>query len=133
MLKLLQDTCTFQFIGLNHCIHKECNMLSPSGDPTEPKLSEFMNDVASQMPANWRKLGIQLGLSLNILDGFQANNSGKPDSNNANFESVFNAWKKKDRCKPFTWKTMYDILKLDAVGEACLAEQIENKYSIRGT
>ena len=41
-------------------------------------MADLMNDVASVIPAEWRAVGIQLGLPSDILDGIQSQNAGKP-------------------------------------------------------
>lgn len=90
-----------------------------------------MNDVASKMPSKWRLVGIQLNLPTGTLDSIQSQNAGKATANLDNFENVLNVWMQQG-LTPYTWETIIDVLKADAVGEERLAEKIANKYLFSG-
>ena len=92
-----------------------------------PKLSDLINEIASAIPAKWRDVGIQLGLSTGTLDGIQSENGSKPDSCKASFEKVFTEWKQQ-HLKPYTWDTIIGILRTKSVGEIALAEDLCTKH-----
>ena len=58
-----------------------------------PRLADLLNDIASKIPAKWRHVGINLGLSSRILDNIQDQNSGKADASIHSFEQIFSEWK----------------------------------------
>ena len=76
--------------------------------PSELKLVDFMNDVATQIPAEWRALGIQLGLDTHALDGIKL----QTDNINAAYERVLHLCP--SSC---TWDSIIKALKSPAVGE----------------
>ena len=92
-----------------------------------PSLADLMNDVASVIPAKWRAVGIQLGLSADTLDSIQRDNAGKPQACLESFEQVLSIWKTHDP-KPYTWSTIVDVLRTPAVGQSALAEELCAKY-----
>ena len=87
-----------------------------------------MNYVAAVIPAKWRAVGIQLGLSSATLDSIQRQNAGKPFSNNHAFEQVFTEWQRLGY-SPYTWGTIIAILRTLAVGEDALANDLEVKFA----
>ena len=92
-------------------------------------MADLMNDVASVIPAEWRAVGIQLGLSSDILDGIQSQNAGKPKTCQWSFEEVtcISVWKRLGP-RPFTWRTIIDVLRTRAVGHTSLADELESMY-----
>ena len=86
-----------------------------------------MNEIASVIPAKWRHVGIQLGLSPGNLDNIQGQNAGKPDPNLESFEKVFTQWKLLIP-SPYTWSTIISVLQTPAVGEARLADSLAMKH-----
>ena len=88
-----------------------------------------MNEIASVIPAKWRDVGIQLGVSPGTLDGIQSQNAGKPPISalQHSFERVFVEWKQLAQC-PYTWKTIIDVLTTPAVAENELAIILAAKY-----
>ena len=86
-----------------------------------------MNDVASKIAAKWKDVGIQLGLSSGTLDSIQNQNAGKANACQESFREVLSEWKAKQP-KPYTWQTMIDALRSNAVAEVRLAEELDLKY-----
>ena len=86
-----------------------------------------MNDVASNIPAKWRSVGIQLGVSSTTLDSIQSNNAGKPQACLDSFEQVFSTWEKQGH-NPYTWNVIIDVLRTPAVGEVALADELDAKH-----
>ena len=91
-----------------------------------PEPSDLMNEIGSVIPAKWRNVGIQLGLSPSALDDIQGENAGKPGCNKLSFEKVFTEWKRL-ASKPYTWNTIMEVLRTPAVGEATLADTLSKK------
>ena len=83
-----------------------------------------MNDVAAEIPALWRDIGIQLGLSTYVLDGIQ---TAGVNNLTAAYERVFALWS----CPPAlrTWDMVIMALQSSAVGQHCLAHRLQQKYS----
>ena len=86
-----------------------------------------MNEIASVIPAKWRVVGIQLGLSAGTLDGIQSENGSMPNSCLMSFEKVFTEWKQQHP-KPYTWDTIIGVLRTPSVGEIALAEALCTKH-----
>ena len=90
-------------------------------------MADLMNDVAAVIPAEWKAVGIHLGLSSDILDGIQSQNAGKPKACQSSFEEVISVWKRLGP-KPFTWRTIIDVLRTGTVGHTSLADKLESTY-----
>ena len=90
-------------------------------------MADLMNDVASVIPAKWKAVGIQLGLSLDVLDGIKSNNAGSPDACLNSFEEVLAVWKRQGP-RPFSWRTIMDVLRTRAVDHTSLADELESAY-----
>ena len=87
-----------------------------------------MNNVAAVIPAKWRVVGIQLGLSSGTLDSIQSQNAGRPGSNMQAFGQVFVEWQRQGH-RPYTWEVIIAALKTLAVGEVALANDLEVKFA----
>ena len=88
-----------------------------------------MNEIASVIPAKWRDVGIQLGVSSGTLDDIQSQNAGKPPPMSAfhSFERVFLEWKQLAQSS-YMWKTIITALRTPAVGEVQLANTLAMKH-----
>ena len=91
-----------------------------------PELDDLMNDVVSKIPAQWRAVGIQLGVPSCTLDSIQHQNAGKPQACYESFETVLSTWKQ-NQYKPYTWTTIIDALETPSVGQVALAEVLRAK------
>lgn len=83
-----------------------------------------MNDVASEIPDQWKIVGIQLGLNVSHLTAIS-----QEQSNNCNacFSAVFETWK--DANTPsYTWETIVKVLESKSVKKQYLANVIRKKY-----
>jgi len=89
---------------------------------TEPQLREFENEIASKIPAKWKAVGIQLGLTSNKLDQISTEESN--DCQNC-FRRVFTEWESQNCVR--SWSDILRILQRDAVGEGKLAEEVRKK------
>ena len=106
---------------------KACALSSSVTFTGAPELRDLMNKIASVIPAKWRDVGIQLGLSPSTLDNIQSENGSQPHCNRLLFEKVFTEWDK-HRPKPYTWNTIIEVLRTPAVGEATLADTLDYKH-----
>ena len=115
-------------VKLITCIYN-CTLINSYADTSgpPPNMADLMNAVASEIPAEWRAVGIQLGLPSDILDGIQSQNAGKPKACQSSFEEVLTVWERQGP-RPFTWRTMVDVLRTQAVGHTALANQLETTY-----
>ena len=89
----------------------------------ELELKDFLNDVAAEVPALWRDVGIQLGLSTDVLEGIKQEAAGV--ASNA-YEKVLAKCPVPSR----TWGSIIKALRAPAVGRCDLADCLEKKYLI---
>ena len=100
-----------------------------SGLESEPELSDLMNEVASKVPAKWRQISIQLGLTPSDQEGIMASTPNDPIQC---FTSVFQQWKSR-AIRPYTWSTVIEALQAPAVDEKRLAQDLRTKIVITTT
>ena len=99
-------------------------MEAPDTLSDPPTLVAFLENVAVEMPAKWRIMGLQLGISSSILDGFEQQHRGEPMRC---FERVFQSWEQKSP-GTLTWSTLFAVLEKKLVGENVLAKSLRQKY-----
>lgn len=89
-----------------------------------PELDELLNDVAVYVLNKWNTIGINLGIAPSKIDAIEAFQRGDPMKCCI---SVFNEWKK-GATRPYTWKTIVNVLESNSVKEMDTAENIRKKY-----
>ena len=94
-----------------------------------PELEDLMNDVAAKVPANWRVVGIQLQVPVEVLDDIQLQVAGRPNSNIHAFELVFNRWKALHP-QQYLWSTVISALETTSVEELDLAASLKTKFRL---
>jgi len=94
-----------------------------AGQGSGPELSDLMDEVASKVPAKWKIISIQLGLTLADQQHIAAITSNDPVQS---FTVVFTIWKNQTT-KPYTWSTIIEALKAPSVDEVRLAQELTNK------
>ena len=94
-----------------------------AGLESKPELSDLMNEVASKVPANWRQISIQLGLTPSDQECFMASTPSDPLQC---FTSVFRVWKSR-ATRLYTWSTVIKALESPAVDEMRLAQELRMK------
>ena len=94
-----------------------------AGLESEPELSDLMNEVASQVPAKWRQISIQLGLTPSDQECFIALSPNDPLQC---FTSVFRVWKNR-ATRLYKWSTVIQALESPAVDEKRLAQELRTK------
>ena len=94
-----------------------------AGLESEPELSDLMNEVASKVPAKWKDISIQLGLTLSDQKHFMELTLGDPKHC---FTFVFTVWKSR-ATRPYTWSTVIQALESPAVDEMRLAQELRTK------
>ena len=87
-----------------------------------------MNEVASKIPAKWKDISIQLGLTLGDLKYFMASTPNDPLQC---FTSVFRVWKNR-ATRLYTWSTVIEALESPPVDEKRLAEELRTKLQSVG-
>ena len=76
-----------------------------------------MNEVAAKIPGKWHEVGIQLKLSQEELSFLK---DSSPTVSQL-FASIFTVWKRRTT-REYSWTTIIEVLKTDAVDETRLAE-----------
>ena len=82
-----------------------------------------MNEVASKVPAKWKQISIQLGLTPSDQECFMALSPNDPLQC---FTSVFRVWKNR-ATKLYKWSIVIEALESPAVDEKRLAEELRTK------
>ena len=94
-----------------------------TGLESEPQLPDLMNEVASKVPAKWKQISIQLGLTPSDHECFMASTPNDPLQC---FTSAFRIWKSR-AIRPYTWSTVIEALQSPAVDEMRLAQELKMK------
>ena len=95
-------------------------LLSDSlSDP--PTLFDFIENVATVIPAKWRQVGIALGVKHGSLDGF----AHQYPELQQRFEAVFHEWTNNPEQQ--TWEHLLKALRTKTVNENCLAEDLSQR------
>ena len=88
--------------------------------PTQRELKEL---VASKVAHKWFPIGIGLGMSGEQLEEIRENSDDVPDRCLGN---LFYEWEQNPHeDKPFTWDTLFKVLRSVKVGEKSLANELE--------
>ena len=82
-----------------------------------------MNEVASKVPAKWKQISIQLGLTPDDQKHFMELSSGDPKQC---FTFLFTVWKGR-ATRPYKWSTVIEALESPAVDEVRLAHELRTK------
>ena len=87
---------------------------------------QFLEAVASKIPAKWRKVGLSLGISSSVLDGIEKHRRG--DCLEC-FSDVFTYWQQQSTPQsPANWATLVTVLRSNYVGEEELSDTIQNTF-----
>ena len=87
---------------------------------------QFLEAVASKIPAKWRKVGLSLGISSSILDGIEKHRRG--DCLEC-FSDVFTCWQQQSTPQnPPNWTTLVTVLRSNCVGEETLGDTLHDTY-----
>ena len=87
---------------------------------------QFLEAVASKIPAKWRKVGLSLGIGSSILDGIEKHRRG--DCLEC-FSDVFTCWQQQSTPQsPANWATLVTVLRSNYVGEEELSDTIRNTF-----
>ena len=91
---------------------------------TTVSLFQFMEAVASKIPAKWRIVGVSLGISTSILDGIEKHRRGNCLEC---FSDVFTCWQQQSTPQsPANWTALVNVLRSNSVGEEELSDTIQN-------
>ena len=84
-----------------------------------------MVEALTDIKIKWFRIGLQLGLSVSVLDCIEERFSTNYDK--ALYE-MLKEWLKHVSDEPHTWKTIVEVLRLKSVGERKVADDIDSKY-----
>ena len=90
-----------------------------------PELRDLL-DALQEKAAKWSSIGIQLNLSPDELDIIRADSNGAVEC----LTGVLRKWQSKTDPLP-TWKAVIEALKAPALGEAVLANKLEERFTPR--
>lgn len=86
-----------------------------------------MNLVAAALPAKWKLVGVQLGLSFAKLDEIESYFHG--DCIHC-FGSMFSEWEKMRHSDfPYCWDVLVNALQTPSIGENKVAEDIKSFFT----
>lgn len=92
---------------------------------TERARRDLSNDLAAAIPDKWRKVGIQLDLSVRQLDAVAMIERDPVNQ----FMTMLDWWERFDNTRrPCSWSTIVEVLRTNSVGEESLAKELEKKY-----
>ena len=87
---------------------------------------QFLEAVASEIPAKWRDVGLSLGISSSVLDGIDQHRRGVCRDC---FSDVFTYWQQQSTPQsPANWATLVAALRSNYVGEEVLSDTIQNTF-----
>ena len=110
----------FNLLDPERIIGQALNLI-PAPLEKRPKQSDLLNQVAAQIPAKWRDVGLQFEIDNSNLEAIYNKYLGNV---NSCFAGVFDLWRK-NRSHPYTWATIIKILRTRSVGENQLADELE--------
>ena len=85
-----------------------------------------MEEVASEIPAKWKRVGVSLGIKKNDLDAIEQHHRGDPLEC---FSDVFTYWQQQSTPQsPANWATLVTVLRSNYVGERRLSNTIQNIF-----
>ena len=134
MIEMLSYISLFWLLLLLLLVFVDANLSSEKEEKVEevpdtlsdpPTLVAFLENVAVEVPAKWRNVGIALGISPSKLDGFEQQHRGEPMRC---FERVFQSWEQKGPGS-FTWSTLFAVLEKKLIGEEVLAKSLRQKFT----
>ena len=83
---------------------------------------QFLEAVASKIPAKWKKVGLFMGISSSVLDGIEKHRRG--DCLEC-FSDVFTYWQQQSTPQsPANWATLVTVLRSNIVREKKLSDTI---------
>ena len=92
-----------------------------------PNLLDFLEHVASHIPAKHYWLGLALGVKDSELRSYDSRFRG---DHLRCFESVFKYWESRQPgTKPFHWSSVIEALKTNVIGENALAHSLSEKVA----
>ena len=86
-----------------------------------PTLFDFIENVATVIPAKWRHVGIVLGLSTNTLNGI----GDRCHESQACYEAIFQEWKNGQE-QP-RWERIVEVLQTKTVNANSLAKELSQR------
>ena len=97
-----------------------CTPGGPQSAESAPAISVLANRVAAKIPDKWKKVALQLELSVGVIQRDQQDSFDQ-------FMVVMYEWKD-SLSRPFTWDTIVAVLKSDSVNETRLASELQREF-----
>ena len=97
-----------------------CFVLCADPLQSAPEITDLLNMIAARANEKWKVVGLQLKLSLQLLNSIDE----KYKQTVLCYAEMFQVWKNNGD-PPFTWGTIIDALKAPIVGEAQLATELQ--------
>ena len=110
------------------CIHADCScgIISVCADTETVSQFQFLEAVASKIPAKWRRVGLSLEISSSVLDGIEKHRRG--DCLEC-FSDVYACWQQQSTPQsPANWATLVTVLQSNYVGEEELSDTVRNMF-----
>ena len=95
----------------------------PQSTESAPAISVLANCVAAKIRDKWKKVALQLELSVGVIRAIQRDQQDSFDQ----FMVVMYEWKD-SLSRPFTWDTIVAVLKSDSVNETRLASELQREF-----
>ena len=119
-------TCQSNLCTCNYysCATVLCFVLCADPLQSAPEITDLLNLIAARANEKWKVVGLQLKLSLQLLNSIDE----KYKQTVLCYAEMFQVWKNNGD-PPFTWGTIIDALKAPIVGEAQLATELQESLS----
>ena len=87
---------------------------------------QFMDTVATEIPAKWKRVGVAVGMSQSQIDAVDSHRRGQCFDC---FSDVFKHWQDTSTPEqPANWASLVTVLRSRIVGEEALAERIQETF-----
>ena len=87
---------------------------------------QFMDTVATVIPAKWKRVGVAVGMNQSQIDAVDSHRRGQCFDC---FSDVFKHWQDTSTPEqPANWASLVTVLRTRIVGEEALAERIQKTF-----
>ena len=93
---------------------------------SKPNIAKLLNDLVD-IAWEWEAIAINLGLEVREIRGIEADITCKREE--SKLRKVLMKWSEKPLAKPFTWRTIIEVLKEPSLDQHHLADRIADRLS----
>ena len=93
---------------------------------SKPDLADLLEEVGSEVLAEWQIFALQLGVHSSAIEGIERTEKG--DSKTCIFKALAQWEKSPSPKRPYTWRTVVQVLRTQIIDRPDLASRIEEKY-----